>query len=48
MKIEKNPQYIYIYACASIWVIYMYIEMIDCGESNSMIEICEKLDKSNT
>ena len=22
--------------------------MIDCGESDSMIEICEKLDRSNT
>ena len=22
--------------------------VIDCGESDSMIEICERLDKSNT
>ena len=34
--------YIYIY-------IYIYkVEMIDCGESESMIEICRRLDKSNT
>ena len=24
------------------------VEMIDCGESDRMIEICGKLDKSNT
>ena len=34
-------KYIYIY-------IYTYIEMIDCGESDSMIEIYGKLDKSST
>ena len=28
--------------------IYIYVEMIGCSESNSMLEICEKLDKSNT
>ena len=28
--------------------IYIYIEMIDCGESYSMIEIWGKLNKSNT
>ena len=28
--------------------IYIYIDIIDCGESDSMIEICWKLDKSNT
>ena len=33
--------YIYIY-------IYIYVEMIEWGESDSMIEICGKLDKSNT
>ena len=33
--------YTYIY-------IYIYIEMIDCDESDYMIEICGKLDKSNT
>ena len=32
--------YIYIY-------IYTYVEMIDCSVSDSMVEICEKLDKSN-
>ena len=26
----------------------IYVEMIDCSESDSMIEICGKLDKSNT
>ena len=25
-----------------------HIEMIDCGESDSMVEICGRLDKSNT
>ena len=41
----------YMYTCASVCVciyIYIYVEMIDCGESDSMIEICESLDKSNT
>ena len=26
----------------------MYVDMIDCGKSDSMIEICGKLDNSNT
>ena len=26
--------------------IYINVEMIDCGESENMIEICGKLDKS--
>ena len=26
----------------------LYVEMIDCGESDNMIEICGKLDKSYT
>ena len=29
-------------------VIYIYVGMIDCSESDSIIEICGKLDKSNT
>ena len=41
---------------SSIWTMmsrglpypYDIYEMIDCGESNKMIEICGKLDKSNT
>ena len=28
--------------------IYIYMEIIDWGESDKMVEICEKLDKSNT
>ena len=28
--------------------ICVYVEIIDCCESDSMIEICGKLDKSNT
>ena len=28
--------------------IYIYVEMIDCGESDSMIEGCGRLNKSNT
>ena len=28
--------------------VYIYIEMIDCGESDNMIEICGQLDKPNT
>ena len=28
--------------------IYIYVEMIECDELDSMIEICGKLDKSNT
>ena len=27
--------------------IYIYVEMIDCGESDGMIEISGKLNKSN-
>ena len=33
--------YIYIY-------IYIYIEMLDCGESNNIVEISGKFEKSNT
>ena len=33
--------YIYIY-------IYIFVVMTDCGESDNMIEICGKLDKSNS
>ena len=28
--------------------IYIYVEMTDYGESDSMIEMCGKFDKSNT
>ena len=35
------PQtFVYIY-------IHIYVEMINCNESGSMIEICGKLDKLN-
>ena len=41
-----------IYVCVSVYIyiyiyIYIYFEMIDCGESDNIIEICGKLDKSN-
>ena len=26
----------------------VYVKMIDCGKSDNMIDICGKLDKSNT
>ena len=37
--------YIYIYVCVCVCVC---VEMIDWGEPDNMIEICGKLDKSNT
>ena len=43
--------YIYIYIHTHTHThthIYIYAEMIDCGDSDSMIRICEKLDKSNS
>ena len=46
-----NDPYVYVcmYVCMCIYIyIYIYNEMMGCGESNGMIEICRKLDKSNT
>ena len=40
---ERKFYNIYIYICVCVCVLKSEI----CCESNSMIEICEKLDKSN-